>query len=133
MRTQTSLIFALLILIPVISRAQNAPQALLASRTTDDKTWVFRFCENPLMDHDKTLRLSGTVVAVRFCSSAPLHTSLTLQRHQIANIMDFLKQVYNYTADRFLILQQSSCGVERNAVVELWIVPEGAEIPSATG
>jgi hypothetical protein len=133
MRTLTGLIFALLLVIPLSSRAQSAPQALLAFRTTSVKDWVFRSDENSLMDHDKTLRLNGTVVAVRFCSAAPLKTSLKLQRYQIASIMNFLKQVYSYSADRFLILQQTNCGGGRDAAIELWVIPEQAEIPSATG
>lgn len=131
MRTLTGLIFALLLVIPLSSRAQSAPQALLAFRTTSVKDWVFRSDENSLMDHDKTLRLDGTVVAVRFCSATPLKTSLKLQRYQIASIMNFLKQVYGYSADRFLILQQTNCGEGRDAAIELWVIPDRAEIPSA--
>lgn len=117
-----------------LSQGRALQEPRLAYRVTSGERWQFRADENSLFDYNEVLRQPGTLVAVRFCSNEPLPKVLLMSNERPHTVRNFLEQSYSYGPERILFLRDAGCqtGDSPISATEIWVIPQGAPIPSAT-
>lgn len=73
-------------------------------------------------------------VALRFCSSKPLKEVYLNATASTFVIVNYLKKIYEMPPERILFLRSASCVGQKTAngkraVVETWVIPNGAALP----
>jgi hypothetical protein len=79
------------------------------------------------------IRRPETKIAIRVCTNLPLLEAIKRSGGPPFRIANFMTMNHGYTPERLLFLRSKEChrGEERISAIEVWIVPQGAMLPSA--
>lgn len=113
-------------------QVQSSAAAARAYRVDSPKHWDFIF-DKPLLEYDRLLKQPGTLVAVRVCSNEPLAKAVVLSGTKPLRVADYMSLYYRYAPERVLFLRSEEChsGAGSISTMEVWVVPQGAELPPA--
>jgi hypothetical protein len=86
-----------------------------------------------MLDHVELLRHPETRIAIRVCTKLPLVEAIKQSKSPPFRIAHFLKFNHGYTPERLLFLRSTECysGTQKISAIEVWIVPQGVQLPSA--
>jgi hypothetical protein len=86
-----------------------------------------------MLDHVELLRHPETKVAIRVCTRLPLMEAIKQSKSPPFRIASFLEFNHGYTPERLLYLRSTECysGTQKISAIEVWIVPQGVQLPSA--
>jgi hypothetical protein len=114
------------------SQTTGQPTPILGYRVDEWLDWNLNGGEL-LLDHVKLIRRPETKIAIRVCTELPLAEAIRRSGGSPFRIANFMTMNHGYTPERLLFLRSKEChrGEERISAIEVWIVPQGAMLPSA--
>ena len=86
-----------------------------------------------LLDHVELIRGLETKLAIRVCTDLPLAAAIRRSGGPLFMIANFMTMNHGYAPERLLFLRSEKChrGEKKISDIEVWIVPQGAMLPSA--
>ena len=108
------------------------PKAILGYQVDEWLNWNLNGGEL-LLDHIELVRRPETKIAIRVCTELPLAEAIKQSKSPPFRIANFMKLNHGYTPERLLFLRSNECyrGEKIISAIEVWIVPQGAVLPSA--
>ena len=128
----TALLMVVLFSTPTYAQENPSAEAILGHRNVNE--WLSWYLNGELLlDHTELVRRPETRIAIRSCTQLSLEEAIRRSRGAPLRVADFLQHFHGYTPERISILFSETCLVDKDKPieVEVWVVPQGAAMPSA--
>src|SRR3989442_1346803 len=117
----------------LLGQGEVTRQPILVYQVGNGSAWSLLNAK-PFLPFANIMREPTTTVALRVCTKEPLLRAFYFSGRRPYDILEHVRMIYGYTADRVSFVVTEECGSDSSAktVADVWIIPGGTSPPSST-